>query len=46
MSDYAHVPGGSLKFKGTGEKYDFSGQALSVNATDEQEEEEEVAFHL
>jgi hypothetical protein len=21
MSDYAHVPGGSLKFKGTGEKY-------------------------
>jgi hypothetical protein len=21
MSDYAHVPGGSLKFKGAGEKY-------------------------
>lgn len=24
MSDYAHVPGGSLKFKGAGEKYVIS----------------------
>jgi len=30
MSDYAHVPGGSLKFKGTGEKYVFFRQARGL----------------
>jgi hypothetical protein len=45
MSDYAHVPGGSLKFKGTGEKYVPLEETLIKSLT-VQEEKEEVAFIL
>jgi hypothetical protein len=44
MSDYAHVPGGSLKFKGGGEKWVFAGKLAGSNADFLQKEEEEVAF--
>jgi hypothetical protein len=45
MSDYAHVPGGSLKFKGTGEKY-VPRKHADCDPTNVQEEEEEVPFHF
>jgi hypothetical protein len=32
MSDYAHVPGGSLKFKGAGEKYVYRAWSLAIMA--------------